>query len=175
MSKLMNGSSNARSPNIPIRRSSAKEEDDSNLCHDEVVADFRDFLFYSRIVRGMRRNQDNTKHHDLRYQNEALIDHIVYTRHNYYAAQSPPSSIVAEEEEGQGGMYYFNTAVVPSSPGSTSRAASNFPSATTMIPSSITIHDGLSSTDVHYTSYTNEWIVGGTKDDDRDMIFEMDL
>eukprot|EP00980_Cylindrotheca_fusiformis_P001197 scaffold328_cov130-Cylindrotheca_fusiformis.AAC.11 len=50
------------------------------------MTDYQDYLFYSRIVSGIRKQQNKTKDEKLRVQNQALIDHINYTRY----CQTPP-------------------------------------------------------------------------------------
>jgi len=62
---------------------------DKNLSEDEtdhrfgiLLADYRDYAFYSRVVEGMRRAQDHTRDIALRYENQAMIDGIVRTRYN---------------------------------------------------------------------------------------------
>ena len=67
---------------IPIhknnQRTSEEEEEQRNT---DMLADYRDYLFYSRVVEGMRRVQDHTRDIALRYENQAVIDHVVRIRH----------------------------------------------------------------------------------------------
>lgn len=50
------------------------------------LTDYQDYLFYSRVVGGIEKQQNKTRDARLRYQNQALIDHINYIRH----CQTPP-------------------------------------------------------------------------------------
>jgi hypothetical protein len=68
-----------QSRSIPITGNSKAARDEADQQRDEMV-DFQDYLFYSRIVDGMKKRQAKTRCIDLRYQNQALIDHITYTR-----------------------------------------------------------------------------------------------
>jgi hypothetical protein len=70
----------ARSHSIPIV-SSQKKDDESSAYQEAVMADYKDFVFFHRLVDGMRKKQNMTKDVELRYQNQALIDHIIRTRH----------------------------------------------------------------------------------------------
>lgn len=67
---------------IPINKNHQRtlEEEDEQR-HIDMLADYRDYLFYSRVVEGMRRVQDHTRDIALRYENQAVIDHVVRTRH----------------------------------------------------------------------------------------------
>eukprot|EP00429_Kryptoperidinium_foliaceum_P006112 CAMPEP_0176016918 /NCGR_PEP_ID=MMETSP0120_2-20121206/8097_1 /TAXON_ID=160619 /ORGANISM="Kryptoperidinium foliaceum, Strain CCMP 1326" /LENGTH=138 /DNA_ID=CAMNT_0017349927 /DNA_START=14 /DNA_END=430 /DNA_ORIENTATION=+ len=67
---------------IPINQDiKALREEEAEQHQHEMLADYKDYIFYSRIVEGMRRKQGNTRDIALRYENQALIDHIVRTRH----------------------------------------------------------------------------------------------
>ena len=56
-------------------------EEEAEIYHHAMLADYKDYVFYSRVVEGMRRQQGKTKDVALRYENQALIDHVVRTRH----------------------------------------------------------------------------------------------
>jgi len=45
-----------------------------------MMADYVDFCFASRLVSGMQKRQSFTHDVSLRYENQALIDHIIATR-----------------------------------------------------------------------------------------------
>ena len=49
---------------------------------EETMADFKDYLFYSRIVDGIQRKQEKTRSLHCRYQNQALIDHLTVIRNS---------------------------------------------------------------------------------------------
>ncbi len=69
------------SQSIPIsQKSRGFTEEEAELYHHAMIADYKDYVFYSRIVEGIRRKQGSTKDIALRYENQALIDHIVRTR-----------------------------------------------------------------------------------------------
>jgi hypothetical protein len=72
---------------IPIHQSKLQSDEQAYDQHDALWADYKDYVFYSRVVEGMRRAQGHTRDVALRYENQALIDHIVRTRH----CQSKPS------------------------------------------------------------------------------------
>jgi hypothetical protein len=77
----------ARSHSIPII-SSEKKDDESSAYQEAVMADYKDFVFFHRLVDGMRKKQNMTKDVQLRYENQALIDHIIRTRHENNATSS---------------------------------------------------------------------------------------
>lgn len=49
---------------------------------EEMFADYVDYLFCERLVNGMQRKVTFTHDVRLRYENQALIDHILATRHD---------------------------------------------------------------------------------------------
>jgi hypothetical protein len=70
-----------QSSSIPITGNSKAARDEADQQErDAKMVDFQDYLFYSRIVHGMKQRQTKARCIDLRYQNQALIDHITYTR-----------------------------------------------------------------------------------------------
>jgi hypothetical protein len=69
-----------QSRSIPITGNSKAARDEAEQQRDAKLVDFQDYLFYSRIVYGMQKRQNKARCIDLRYQNQALIDHITYTR-----------------------------------------------------------------------------------------------
>jgi hypothetical protein len=70
--------------NIPIHQESHRllsnneEEDHSNI--KAMAADYKDYRFFSRLVDGIRKTQESTTDMSLRIQNQALIDHLFFTR-----------------------------------------------------------------------------------------------
>ena len=74
----------SRSPNIRILQDSQKLfNEEITLAeekHAEFVADYRDYIFYSRLVEGMGKKQKQTQDIDCWLENQAIIDHIVQTR-----------------------------------------------------------------------------------------------
>lgn len=69
-----------QSRSIPIAINSQDARDEEDQRRNAKMADFQDYIVYSRIVDGMKRRQSKSRCIDLRYQNQALIDHITYTR-----------------------------------------------------------------------------------------------
>ena len=59
---------------------------ESRLPHEEALqreaalADYVDYCFASRLVHGMQKRQSYTHDISLRYENQAVIDHIIATR-----------------------------------------------------------------------------------------------
>lgn len=85
-----------QSQRIPIAQGDAGMiEEEAELYHHAMIADYKDYVFYSRIVEGMRRQQGHTRDIALRYENQALIDHIVRTRHNRGKAQQLSQSPIS--------------------------------------------------------------------------------
>eukprot|EP00429_Kryptoperidinium_foliaceum_P086781 CAMPEP_0176191918 /NCGR_PEP_ID=MMETSP0121_2-20121125/4704_1 /TAXON_ID=160619 /ORGANISM="Kryptoperidinium foliaceum, Strain CCMP 1326" /LENGTH=144 /DNA_ID=CAMNT_0017530591 /DNA_START=110 /DNA_END=544 /DNA_ORIENTATION=- len=86
-----------QSQSIPIANSNrGPTDEEAEQYHHAMLADYKDYCFYSRLVEGMRRKQGKTKDVALRYENQALIDHIVRTRntqaqHHSTLSQSPTS------------------------------------------------------------------------------------
>ncbi|KAG7372532.1 hypothetical protein IV203_018675 [Nitzschia inconspicua] len=65
------------SNNTRSRRLARAEE---ALEREVAMADYVDFCFASRLVHGMQQRQNRTHDVSLRYENQALIDHIIATR-----------------------------------------------------------------------------------------------
>jgi hypothetical protein len=79
-----------KSRSIPITtvaQSASQMEEEHELEQDNMLADYRDYVFYSRLVNGISRKQESTQDRTLRYQNQALLKHIVLTRYG-----TPPSN-----------------------------------------------------------------------------------
>jgi hypothetical protein len=70
-----------KSASIPISNSIRRTSSENQLSQDEAVADYKDFLFYSRVVDGISRQQRELKNGYLRYENQVCLAHIVRTRH----------------------------------------------------------------------------------------------
>jgi hypothetical protein len=78
-SSLPNASSYTnRSASIPIRSTSQHQ-----LAEDAAsVADYRDYLFYSRVVGGIKSTTEKQYQNDmLQHENQVCLDNIVRTRH----------------------------------------------------------------------------------------------
>ena len=85
-----------KSTSIPIARSTNYSKEDAERYQERMIADYKDYIFFSRLVDGMQRRQGNTKDKELRYQNQALIDHIISTRHGKDAPRMPHTSSLRE-------------------------------------------------------------------------------
>merc|ERR1740117_253979 len=89
---------------IPINRESImkKTESDYQIAQDEAEADIRDYLFFSRVVDGIARQNSLLKDDSyLKSTNETLLDNIVKSRHNIIQQQ-------CEDEDQQYAYYYHN-------------------------------------------------------------------
>ena len=89
----------SKSPSIRIlqqqerpQTSSNPEEDETHMTSPsdlERVADYRDYVFFSRLVKGIQQKQEFTQDLKCRLQNQALIDNIICTRTRLLPPQSP--------------------------------------------------------------------------------------
>lgn len=71
-----------RTESIPITTNTKALRDEEEEQREAMRADYQDYIFYARLVAGMKQLQDKSRSVDLRYQNQALIDHITYTRNS---------------------------------------------------------------------------------------------
>jgi hypothetical protein len=71
----------ARSASIPISNSIPRTNSENQLCQDEAEADYKDFLFYSRVVQGISQKQRHWQNGYLKYETHMCIGRIVQTRH----------------------------------------------------------------------------------------------
>eukprot|EP00980_Cylindrotheca_fusiformis_P010820 scaffold2447_cov110-Cylindrotheca_fusiformis.AAC.2 len=92
----------SKSPSIPIQQSWEDKLEDFEVERDRVLADYRDYLFCDRVVRGMKRRQEQ-QHHSCspnhKYQTRALIRDIIETR----------NAALANEKKGIGLPVSFST------------------------------------------------------------------
>jgi hypothetical protein len=76
------------SRSIPIHRNGAngtrRRSQDEALQREAAMADYVDFCFASRLVSGMQKRQSYTHDVSLRYENQAVIDHIIATRQDAF-------------------------------------------------------------------------------------------
>jgi len=70
------------SRSIPIATNWKTLEDEANEALDAKRADFQDYLFYNRIMSGLKAKHSKSRCLDLRYQNQILMDHIRDTRYS---------------------------------------------------------------------------------------------
>jgi hypothetical protein len=71
----------SKSASIPISNSIRRTSSENQLSQDEAVADYKDFLFFSRVVDGISRQQRDLKNGSFRHENQMCLAHIVRTRH----------------------------------------------------------------------------------------------
>jgi hypothetical protein len=55
---------------------------EQEMNREAIMADYVDLCFATRLVNGMQKKQSFTHDVSLRYENQALIDHIIATRQN---------------------------------------------------------------------------------------------
>jgi hypothetical protein len=87
-----------KSKSIPIARSSDEWRERQVEEQEAMVADYQDYVFYNRVVDGIRKNQQTTQDVQLRYQNQALIDHITLVRNSQRlisSAQTTASKVLS--------------------------------------------------------------------------------
>ena len=99
---------NHKSQSIPITRNSISAREDAEQQREAMIADFKDYLFFNRLVDGMKQRQSKSRCIDLRYQNQALINHLTATR-NTTILSSPPNNCDTDND-------YLNLVMMPSPP-----------------------------------------------------------
>lgn len=76
----LSGSPSTQSQSIPIANQLPKTQSELQLRMDEAIAEQKDFLFFSRVVKGISDSQDYIHSHNFRLQNQSLVSHIIHTR-----------------------------------------------------------------------------------------------
>lgn len=71
-----------KSQSIPISNSIRRTNSENELSQDEAEAEYKDFMFYSRVVQGISEKQRFWRDGYLKYENEMCLGRIVQTRHN---------------------------------------------------------------------------------------------
>jgi len=69
------------------------------LCEDQEMADFRDYVMFSRIVDGISKQQHQTKDYWLRRENDMCLAHIIGTRNG--SEDNLPSQYETQVDEHQ--------------------------------------------------------------------------
>ena len=143
------------SRSIPIAKGNRQTpEEEAESQHHAMVADYQDYCFYARVVQGMRRQQGKTKDVALRYENQALIDHVVRTRHT-------------QAQHQQSGLSQSPTSVRNFGDDSSLRASrTGIRRVRSRADLAATLHEAVTLS----SRSLNEW-----EDDDEDLIFDMDL
>jgi hypothetical protein len=68
-----------KSQSIPISGVN-RTASELQLCEDEAIAEYRDYIVFSRIVNGISRQQEQRHSMYLRHENDKCLAHIVSTR-----------------------------------------------------------------------------------------------
>jgi hypothetical protein len=83
----------AKSRSIPITLDEKTIREENEQYQRAMVADFKDLIFCTRLVDSMRKQQMHRRDVSLKYQNQALIDHIIDTRRSSRAIMPHPSTL----------------------------------------------------------------------------------
>jgi hypothetical protein len=65
-----------------MRRTASEQQ----LCEEHEMADFRDYLMFTRIVDGICKTQQETKDYKLKHENDMCLAHIIGTRNDSEAS-----------------------------------------------------------------------------------------
>ena len=84
--------SNKITASIPISNSMRRTASETQICQEEAEADYKDYLFFSRVVNGISSKQGQYQDGYLKYENELSLNNIVRTRNEalYEKALVPP-------------------------------------------------------------------------------------
>ena len=77
---ILPGSPSAQSQSIPIANHLLKTHSELQLCTDEALAEQKDDMFFSRVLKGINDSQGYIHSPNFRLQNQSLVSHIMYTR-----------------------------------------------------------------------------------------------
>ena len=77
-----------KSASIPISKNIPKTPSEIQLCMDEAIADQRDYVFYSRLVKGISMTQSLSQNQYIRLENQVCLSHIINTRNDYPRCQT---------------------------------------------------------------------------------------
>jgi len=105
--------SNASS-HVPIPDAMFRSPSELQLSVDEQMADERDFVFYARLVSGIRErtraSQVNQQHHqsyNINEETERCLTHIIQTRHQQEQEMEHDGVPILRDEETLAGGYYL--------------------------------------------------------------------
>jgi hypothetical protein len=76
----------ARSQSIPIQSGMRRTASEQQLCEEHEMADFRDYLMFTRIVDGICKTQHETKDYKIKQENDLCLAHIIGTRNDSEAS-----------------------------------------------------------------------------------------
>ena len=99
-----------RSASIPISNSIRRTSSETQLQQEEAEADYKDYLFYSRVVHGIRQ-QSLQNNGYLKYETQMCLNSIVNTRHADIQKQQQ-----SEWEDKLAEMGYFDGAQYQADP-----------------------------------------------------------
>lgn len=98
---------------VPIPHAMFRSPSELQLSVDEQVADERDFVFYARLMSGIRERTRVANHQscDQPFQyneeTERCLTHIMQTRHEQPGSQEDGVPILRDEDGGNNGGYYL--------------------------------------------------------------------
>jgi hypothetical protein len=72
----------AKSQSIPIQSGIRRTTSEVQLCEEQDLADFRDYVMFTRIVDGICKTQQETKDYKLKQENDLCLAHIIGTRND---------------------------------------------------------------------------------------------
>ena len=75
---------------IPIIKDPKVTEEDVGQQYEAMIADFQDYLFYSRLVHGLKQRQNTSRFVDSRYQNQVFINRLTKTRNAILSPEKKP-------------------------------------------------------------------------------------
>ena len=75
---------------IPIIKDPKVTEEDVGKQYEAMIADFQDYLFYSRLVHGLKQRQNTSRFVDSRYQNQVFINRLTKTRNAILSPEKKP-------------------------------------------------------------------------------------
>ena len=77
---IPSGSPSSQSQSIPIVNQLLKTHSELQLCTDEALAEQKDDMFVSRVLKGINESQGYIHSPNFRLQNQSLVSHIMHTR-----------------------------------------------------------------------------------------------
>jgi hypothetical protein len=72
----------AKSQSIPIQSGIRRTSSELQLCEEQDLADFRDYVMFTRIVDGICKTQQETKDFKLKQENDVCLAHIIGARND---------------------------------------------------------------------------------------------
>jgi hypothetical protein len=72
----------SKSQSIPIQSGVRRTSSELQLCEEQDLADFRDYVMFTRIVDGICKTQQETEDYKLKQENDLCLAHIIGTRND---------------------------------------------------------------------------------------------